>query len=118
MATFKKAKFTESLNGRGIKIVNTSTPGNTIHQAVGGTEDFHEIWLYAYNHDVASVDVTIEYGGVTAPDDLIKQSVPSQSGLYLIIPGYPLQGGMEVKVYASKQNVIMIHGFVNSIDQA
>ena len=117
MATFSKAKLSQSTDGRGIKVANTVSPGTSLHTAVAGSVDFHEIWIYAFNSDTASVDVTLEFGGETSPDDVIKQSIPSQSGLYLIVPGLPLQGGVVVKAFASKANVVTIHGFVNSIDQ-
>ena len=113
MATFTKHKLSGSTDGKGILITsNTGGSGNTVHTAVAGTTDFDEVWLYAYNSDAASVNVTVEFGGTTSPDNTITQSVPSQSGLYLLIPGFPLQNAAVISAYASKQNVVSLYGFV------
>ena len=118
MATFTKQKLSGSTDGKGVKITsNTAGSGTSVHTAVSGTSDFDEVWLYAYNSDSASVNVTVEYGGTTSPDNTITQSVPAQSGLYLLIPGFPLQNGAVISAYASKVNVVTMYGFVNRIDQ-
>lgn len=118
MATFTKQKLSGSTDGRGIKVSsNTAGSGVTVHTSVAGTTDFDEIWLYAYNSDASTINVTVEFGGTTSPDNTITQSVPAQSGLYLLIPGFPLQNSAVVTVYASKVNVVSMYGFVNRIDQ-
>ncbi len=118
MATFTKQKLSGSTDGKGIKITsNTGGSGVIVHTTVSGTTDFDEVWLYAYNSDSSSVNVTIEFGGTTSPDNTISQSVPAQSGLYLVVPGLPLQNGSVVTAYASVVNVATLYGFVNRIDQ-
>ena len=118
MATFTKQKLSGSTDGKGIKISsNTAGSGVTVHTAVSGTTDFDEVWLYAYNSNSASVNITIEFGGTTSPDNTISQSVPAQSGLYLLVPGLPLQNGGVVTAYATVVNVATLYGFVNRIDQ-
>ena len=47
MATYSKAHFSQSTNGRGILVAATSTPGTLIHTAVAGTSDIDEVWIYA-----------------------------------------------------------------------
>lgn len=117
MATAVKRKLSGSTNGRGIKVVATATLGTVIHTAVAGTTPgtYDEIWLFAYNGDTVARLLTIEFGGVTVPDDTIKVIIPLQSGLMLIIPGLPLQNGCVVTAFAAAANVITIQGFVNSI---
>jgi uncharacterized membrane protein YjjP (DUF1212 family) len=117
MATAVKRKLSGSTNGRGIKVVATATLGTTVHTAVAGTTPgtYDEIWLFAYNSDTVTRLLTIEFGGVTVPDDTIKVNVASQSGLMLIVPGLPLQNGCAVTAFAAAANVITIHGFVNAI---
>lgn len=102
---------------RGIKVVATATPGTTIHTAVSGTDTgkYDEIWLWAYNSHSADVVLTIEFGGTTSPDDLVKYTVPYQQGLFLIIPGLALQNGNVVRAFAATANVIAIQGYVNRI---
>jgi hypothetical protein len=117
MATFTKEKLSGSTNGKQIKVAATSTPGTTIHTAVTGTTDWDEVWIYVTNNHTAAVDLTIEFGGTTSPDDLIQQSIPSKTGLYLIAPGLILQNSLVVKAFASVANVLCVSGWVNRIDQ-
>ena len=117
MATAVKRKLSGSTDGKPIKVVETATPGTAIHTAVAGTTagTFDEIWLYAYNSDASAVELTIEFGGATAPDQNIKVTLASKSGLQLIVPGLILQNAATVKAFASSANVITVSGFVNSI---
>jgi hypothetical protein len=117
MATVVKRKLSGATDGRMIKVVQTATAGTTIHTAVAGTTagTFDEIWLWAVNSSAAAVKLTIEYGGVASPDDLIEFTVPAENGLYLILPGLILQNGLVVRAWAGSANVIMVGGFVNSI---
>jgi hypothetical protein len=68
MSTYTKQLLSGSTNGLGIKLTQTSTPGNTLHTAVSGTSALDEIWLYAYNAHTADVVLTIEWGQTTVPD--------------------------------------------------
>ena len=115
MATFSKLKLSGSTNGRGIKVTQTATAGDTIHTAVAGTDDYDEIWLYCVNTSAAAVKLTIEYGGVSSPDDHIEYTVAAEDGLKCIIPGLILQNELVVKAFADTADVLIIHGFVNRI---
>ena len=117
MAVAVKRKLSASTNGKPIKVVATATAGTTIHTAVAGTTDgtYDEIWLYAYNGHTTAVTLTIEFGGATVPDQNIVITLPSKSGLNLIVPGLILQNGLVVAAFASVANVITISGYVNSI---
>lgn len=115
MATFEKQKLSGSTNGKQIKLAAVGTPGTTIHTAVSGTTDYDEIWLWVTNNHTAAVNLTIEFGGTGSPDDLIQLSVPSKSGIYLVIPGWVLNNSLVVKAFAGIANVLCINGFVNRI---
>jgi hypothetical protein len=115
MATFTKIKLSGSTSGRQIKVVQTGTAGTAIHTAVSGASDYDEIWLYAVNSSASTVKLTIEWGGVSAPDDLIEVNVPAESGYILVVPGLVLNGGLAVAAWASAANVVLIGGFVNRI---
>lgn len=108
-----KTLLSGSTNGRGIKVVATSTLGTTIHTADANDQD--EVWLWAVNSDSTDRKLTIEFGGVSAPDDLIEFTVPAEDGLHLMIPGIPLTGGVVVTAFAASANVVMLHGYVNRI---
>ncbi len=115
MATYTKAKLSGSTDGRGIKVVQTATAGTTIHTAVSGTTNYHEIWMWCVNSSASAVKLTIEFGGTTSPDDLIEMTIPPESGLFPVIPGLSLHNGSVVRAFAASANVLMIHGFVNVI---
>ena len=89
MTTIVKTVLSGSTNGRGIKVVATSSAGTTIHTAHSTSED--EIWLYAQNTDSTDRKLTIEYGGTTSPDDLIE--IIGQPGVEI-----------EVKIFAMAEN--------------
>ncbi len=113
MSTFSKVILSASTDGRPIKDVQTSTAGDTIHTAQASAID--EIYLYACNTQAAAILLTIEFGGVTSPDDLIEFSIPGHSGLYCVCPGLPLTNTLVVKAFAASANLITIVGFVNRI---
>lgn len=115
MSAFTKEKLSGSTNGKQTKVVATATPGTLIHTAVAGTTSWDEIWLYVTNNHTAVVELTIELGGVTSPDDLIKFNVPNKSGLIPILPGLILQNGLVVRAFANVANVLSVVGFVNRI---
>lgn len=115
MAAFSKLKLSGSTDGKQIKIAATATPGTTIHTAVSGTSDYDEIWLYVTNNHTSALALTIEFGGTASPDDLIQQSIPAKTGLYLIVPGLVLQNGAVVKAFGASANLLCISGWVNRI---
>jgi len=118
MATFSKIALSGSTDGRMIKVAATATAGTTIHTGSTTATTFDEVWLYAVNSSASSVKLTIEYGGVTSPDDLIEFTVQPESGLYLIVPGLVIKGNataLIVRAFAGTANVINIAGYVNRI---
>lgn len=119
MATFSKVKLSGSTNGRGIKVAATATAGTTIHATGTSSSILDELWLYAYNSDTSAIALTIEWGGVSAPDDNIKLSIPATSGLTLVVPGLILSGtgsvASTVAAFAATADKIVITGYVNRI---
>jgi len=111
-----KRKLSGSINGRGIKV--GASPATTIHTAISGTTDgsYDEIWLWAINTSASDVALTIEYGGETNPDDYIIVKIPAKAGMIPIVPGFILQNGCVVKAFAATADVIILHGFVNRMN--
>jgi hypothetical protein len=109
--------LSNSSNGRNIKVAATATPGTLIHTAVAGPDDLDEIYVYAANTDTSARLLTIEFGGTASPDDLIEVSLEPEKGPYLIIPGWALQNGAEVRAFAASANVVVVNGYVNRIYQ-
>jgi len=115
MATFSKLALSSSTNGKGIKVTQTSTPGDSLHVAVSGTSSYDEIWLYCVNASSSDVKLTIEWGETTAPDGNIEFTVAAEEGLKCIVPGLVLQNGLVARAFASTADVLVVHGFVNRI---
>ena len=118
MATFTKNHLSGSTDGKMIKVAQTATAGTLLHAGPTNTAHFHEVWLYAVNSDTTNRKLTIEWGGVASPDDLIEFTVPAESGLYLLVPGLVLQGNataLNVRAFCATANVVSIAGYVNEI---
>lgn len=105
-------------DGLGILVVATATAGTAIHTASTTPSTIDELWLYAYNNDTAAIVLTLEYGGVTAPKDVIKSTIAFQSGLVLICAGLVIQGNATAKVvraFAGTASKVSLFGYVNRI---
>lgn len=118
MATFTKQILSGSTDGKAIKVAATATAGTTIHTGSSTATTLDEVWIYAVNTSASDVKLTIEWGGVASPDDLIEYTVKAENGLYLIIPGLILKGNatpLVVRAFAATANVITLSGYVNRI---
>ena len=121
MSTFTKLAFQPAGatgDGLGILVAATATAGTAIHTASATAATIDEVWLYGYNNHSASILLTIEYGDVTAPKDVIKQTLTAQNGLVLLVAGLVIQGNTSAKViraFAATANQISIFGYVNRI---
>jgi hypothetical protein len=117
MSDISKQKFTNATLGRPILVGATASPGTAIHTVTTNSSQFDEVWLYAANNNTSNVALTVEFGSNSAADQ-INATIPYKTGLFLIIPGIPLQGDATpptVKAYAGTTNVISISGWVNRL---
>lgn len=113
MASIAKRNLSGSTSGRPVKVAASGTPGTVIHTA--HATELDEVWLWAVNSDNVDRKLTLEAGGVTAPDDLIEFTVPAEDGLYLILPGIPYTGSVVLRAFASVADVVTISGYANRI---
>lgn len=114
----KKIMLSGSVNGRNIKVVQTATPGTLLHTVASGSDSLDEIFIQAVNTSAAIVLFTVEFGGVTSPDDLVSINLEPYKGAYMVIAGWLLQNGVFVKGFAASANVIVVNGWVNRLYQA
>lgn len=110
--TISKELLSGSTSGRPIKVAATATAGTTIHTAHATAKD--EVTLYATNTDSVDRVLTLEWGGTTSPDDLIKNTIPAGETI-LVAPGLPVTASVVVRAFAAAANVINITGYVNRI---
>ena len=113
MATIAPILLSGSTSGRQIKAVAVATPGTLLHTCVAGTTSFDEVWLYAVNTSASTVTLTLELGGVLAPDDQVVVQIPASIGAVNVLAGIRLNGAVVVRAFASVANVVEIHGNVN-----
>jgi hypothetical protein len=116
--TITRIPLSGSTHGRGIKVAATSSTGTTIHTATSSTSDCDVVTLYAYNSSSSAVNLTLQWGGTSTPDDDIKLSIPATSGLTLLVPDMVLRNSLAVLAYAGTTNVVTIHGYVNRVATA
>lgn len=112
---FTKVLLSGSTSGQPVLVAATSTAGTLIHTATAVAGAIDEIWLFAQNTDTTDRKLTIEFGGVTAPNNLFEITLPAESGLLNIVPGLCLNGGLVVRAFAATANVVTISGFVNRL---
>lgn len=74
------------------KLLASDGNNQTIHTASSTATDIDEVWIWATNVHTADVEVTVGWGrwGYTASNN--KFTVPTKSGLYLLVPGLVLKG--------------------------
>ena len=114
--SIERIALSGSTYGRMIKVAATGTPGTTLHTATASTSDtFDEIWLWAVNSDSSARKLTIEFGGVASPDDLIEVTIAAESGFTAVVQGLNLQNTLVVRAFCATANVVMIGGYVNRI---
>ena len=114
-----KTILSGSTGGMPIKVVATATTGTTIHTTGTSSTVIDEVWLYATDTSAAAVNLTIEFGSTTAPDQNIVVGIPSKSGLSICVAGLILVGtgsvGRTITAFAGTANVINIVGYINRI---
>lgn len=112
MATNIELTLSGSTSGKGIVIGATSNPGTLIHTATVAPSTLDNIWLFAQNNHIAAVTLTIEFGGNAISDQIIM-TLLNKEGLVLVIPGLPLNNGLEIRAFAGVTDVINLRGLVN-----
>lgn len=117
MADISKQKFTNATLGRPVLVTTNASPGTDIHTVTTNSSQFDEVWLYAANNGTTNISLTVEFGSNSSADQ-INASIPFKSGLYLIVPGIPLQGDATpptIKAYTNTVNTVSISGWVNRL---
>jgi hypothetical protein len=113
---FIKLPLSASSYGMQIPINGTTSGSATpIHTAVTGSSAIDEIWMYAYNDATASIMLSINWGSLVEPANVVRSTLPSQSGRILIIDGKLLYNGLLISAYAGTGSYISIDGYVNRI---
>ena len=113
MATFSKLPLSESVNGKGILVSASATPGTLVHTSASGSA-FDEVWIYSSNSSSADAALVVEFGG-TSSQDQIELNIPSEEGLILVVPGLFLNNSNQIRCFATSANRLSIFGYVNRV---
>jgi len=117
MATYAAVLLSGSTDGQPISVTATATAGTLIHTAIAGSSSFDEVYLWVSNTSGSAVNLTIEWGGVADPSDLLVKaySVGANSLPVPIAPGLRINNGSVIRAFASTTAVLNITGNVNRI---
>lgn len=110
MATVTPVVPSASVDGAPLKIVATATPGSLFHTARASGID--EVFLWLTNTAAVDHQVTIEFGGVAAPDNHIIFVVPAKDTI-LALAGLRLQNSKVCRAFCAAANVVNMVGSVN-----
>lgn len=115
----ERIMFSESTDWRGIKLDKTATPGNLIHIALTDIDAIDVVYLWAENTGsgggTTKAVVTVEFGGVAKPADLMVREVPLHSALR-IVNGRSIKGdALEIRAFTDLSNEVNVWGYINRI---
>ena len=113
MATLSRIPFSGSTHGTNIKVTQTATAGDLIHTATTSATLTDRLYIAACNTSAAAVKLTIEFGGVVSPDDLMEKVIPPESGWIWVVPGFLLRNTLICRAFAASANVINVNGYVS-----
>ena len=116
--TFTKTPLSGLATGLGILVDDDATAGKLIHTGPTDTDQTDEVWIYAANYDAADRKLTIEYG-TAAAGGIIEQTITTEAGLVLVIPGLIVVGAGSpsiIRAFAATTSSIQLFGYVNRID--
>lgn len=115
MAVPIESELGGSTDGLPIPVAATATPGTTLHTA--GSLGYEKVWLWAANVTTSVAHLTIEWGGVTDPDDhLVKgYSIPANSPPIPIAVGLIIQNLKVIRAFCDVASAINISGYVIAV---
>lgn len=104
----------DSTDGKMVAITQTATAGNSLHDAITGTNHIDEVYIYGCNIHTAAVKVTFEIGGTAAANQM-TYTIPAADGYHLLIPGIRLQNAANIAAFAGTTAVVNMIVLVNRI---
>ena len=115
MATITKFHLSNSTNGRPI-LVAASTSGSATQVHTASASGFlDEVYLYAHNGGANSLTMSLNVGGQSEPQDLVRVVLNPYQGRYLMLDGKLVSSSSVIYAYASLANSASVDGFVNRI---
>tara|TARA_R110002096_G_scaffold89336_2_gene203391 strand:+ start:302 stop:658 length:357 start_codon:yes stop_codon:yes gene_type:complete len=116
MTEVTRVGLSGSTDGALINVAATATVGTLIHTATTQTSNsrFDEVWLFASNSHSGAVNLTIEIDIANSATSKFIVSVPTNDGLYVVLPGISVHNAKRITAFAATGDVINICGYVEA----
>lgn len=101
---WEKIILSGTVDGNAVLITGAlASTANVIHTAVTGTADFDEVYCWAYNNATADFLLTIRWAATATAFQTreFQQTIPSQDGLHLVVPGLPFRNALTIEAFAT-----------------
>lgn len=105
-------KLSGSTDGKGVKVAATATPGTLIHTAHATNLDVLMLWAVNQDADNETRSLTIEWGGVTTPDNIFVTPIAAKAGLIVVVDRLLLTNSLVVRAFADEADDVIIYGHV------
>jgi len=117
---WSKIILSGSVDGQPLIITGIlATTAKLVHTAIAGVINFDEVFVWAYNVATADRLLTVRWAATatTAGQSLrhIKQTIPAEDGLHLVIPGLPLRNGNVVRAFATANGDLGLLGYAHRV---
>lgn len=119
---WSKIILSGTVDGNSISVTGISaSTANVIHTAITGIVDFDEIFCWAFNNATADRLLAIRWAATATAAQIreFQQTIPSQDGLHLVIPGLPLRNALTVEAFATVAGTVTggigIVGYVHRV---
>lgn len=114
MAELSMVSASGRANNRPVLVAATATPGTVIHTAGSGTVNWDDVAVEVTNSDSSARTLTLEFGGVTDPDDLPIRALSIPIGGECT-PVYRnrIQNSLVIRAFASSANKLLLTVTVN-----
>lgn len=111
---YTRRPLSGSTHGRGVKVAATATAGTLIHTAQASATLVDVVTLYCYNSSTVQIrTLTLEWGGVTAPDDNMKFDIPPGATIPVVVD-LIIRNALVIRAFANAANELVLFGFVNT----
>lgn len=107
---FFKEFLSASVDGKGIGISASQSPGTLIHTAISTPGLADEVFVYAANIGAADVTLTLELGD-NATGSKVVQTIAAADGLDLRVPGLLFKNATTLRGFTNSAGVNKVNVF-------
>lgn len=115
--TFTRISLSGSTTDLPLPIAATATPGTLVHTATSGGTNFDELYVWVSNVTASAATLTLEWGGVTDPGNLLTKavSIPANSPPIPIATGQVMRNGLVIRAFSGTASALNVTGYINRL---